>query len=281
MRIIRVLYNFLRPFLNQLLKVFISKNRLKDNIIIFSSPRSGSTWIYESISLKFKLKKIDEPFINSRFKLYAKNYINRERFFKSDIKRFTVLNYIKLINDQKLEISNIRNIKQFLKKHQSGVWKILRANYIIEEILESIPHQYAFGLVRNPIDASQSRYLNKWGHHCSEYLSFFDDDDLWESFNLNKANVHELVKISNEFEKYIIGWCFDNLPLLKQNHIPIFKYEDLKNGKLNNKSSFLKLDFLKKSRSVSSKYSKKSNLTYELSNIKKILEEFKIGIYNL
>lgn len=268
----RKIYYIIRYLLNKAKR----SNALKSNILLFGSPRSGSTWIAESIHHSINSKKINEPFFqkNLNFNGISNNHIRILNINENP----QLINYILNINNQKIDISSLNDFKQLFYSFESGIWKILRANWIIDEIEKIIPNSTIICLVRNPLNSCSSRYYNKWGDHCSYYLENLSNIQ-FNKYDLERAQIRNLYLNSSEFERYVIGWCFDNLPLLKRNR-NVFYYEKIK-GKKNITVNNIMIK-LNKNRSKSSKYSK--NKIYplnsqEIINCNNILKHFKINEY--
>jgi len=199
----------------------------KKDIIILSSPRSGSTWLMELIYSQPKIKFINEPF--------NKYILDHNNFFPIE----TRYNYLSLNSKEKRlmsdyfkknkPINHFGPVKVFAKdynfKTNRRVIKIIRANNLIEWFLNETDFQIIY-LIRHPI--AQSISCMKRGHvsfyKLKKYVngeSEYFQNNLFLSKNLNgeqKEFLLEINKSGSKLEKFVTEWCLDNLLPLKMTY---------------------------------------------------------------
>lgn len=221
-------YYFLKKML---IKLFNYHNQSKKDILILSSPRSGSTWLMEILYTQPGIKYINEPL--------AKNILDYNNYIP--IK--TRWNYITLnkhekkilheyfINDEIIKYFGPVNIfnsnyKLFTNRR---VIKVIRANCLIEWFAHEFNFHIVY-LIRHPI--SQALSCIKRRHHCeiSEYLDDKNFVKSWLSSSQLKF-VNKILNSGNQLEKYITEWCLDNIIPLNvaknDNKIITITYEEL------------------------------------------------------
>lgn len=193
----------------------------KNDIIILSSPRSGSTWLMEMLYTQPGMKYINEPLV--------KNVLDYNKFLP--IK--TRWNYLELNEaeqdifkryfqeDTKIRHFGPRNIldKNYNFFTNRRVIKVIRANALIEWFARELPFEVIY-LVRHPIAQSLSCITR--GHHCqlSEYLANSTFKEILDRKGIFDF-VCEVNRVGKKLEKFVTEWCLDNLiPISKLNENP-------------------------------------------------------------
>jgi len=188
----------------------------KKDILIISSPRSGSTWLMNILYTQPGIKYLDETL--------SKNILDYNKFLP--IK--TRWNYISLTkfeeNIFKDYFSNDKPIRHFgpvniFNKNYNfftnrRVFKIIRANALIEWFEKNFNFEIVY-LIRHPI--AQSLSCIKRGHHCEipEYL--INEQFVKKYLNENLKNyIQDVLDFGTNIEKFIVEWCLDNLIPLKK-----------------------------------------------------------------
>lgn len=233
-------YNLLYKFasvVNFLLPHFKSK----PDIFIFSSFRSGSTWLAEIIYKFSGVKYVQEPLSKSKrniskniFPIIPSNtytlddiYGNEEIFYK----------YIINLSKGKYVISRRYDFlsRSFNIYTNRSVFKILRANLLINWFLEHFNNDYFIFLIRHPIAASISKIKTGITKDFSETLVKFKNDDTYKKL-LKEGVLEQISKEKNTYtllEQNVIVWCLDNLPLLHSyknlngHNVILLTYEEL------------------------------------------------------
>ncbi|MGM0410531.1 MAG: sulfotransferase domain-containing protein [Bacillota bacterium] len=235
-------------YLKKILKMLhFHNNTNKKDIFIFSSFRSGSTWLAEIIKnhpkVKFPispnkiefLKNIDDYYKNISPRPYYINLTDKE---KTVLKKYVT----KTVNDKL--IYSRRYINIFNKKNHNfitnrSVFRLLRSNYLINWFTNEFDI-HAIYLLRHPIAASLSRQ-KIWKNssnpsYWSPNNSYFLNNEFFIKNHLNKNLQLYLKKNLNKFsllEKFVISWCLENLELIrkvqnsKKNNFIFLTYEEL------------------------------------------------------
>jgi hypothetical protein len=124
-------------------KIHIQLDKKKRDIFIFSTPRSGSTWLLQILGSNKRVKIVYEPFHRVNSKYY--NPIKpKDRFLDLDDKQKNkVIEYFRKLSPGTVIPSRMYNV--FSKNHSfitdRSVFKILRANELIDLFKEEFnPH---------------------------------------------------------------------------------------------------------------------------------------------
>ena len=190
----------------------------KKDIFIFSSPRSGSTWLMELIEAQPNIKYIDEPFHTNRHKGYLTDieptwqeiYGSAERKEKFTYFLKDILNEKRFVGQQKF-----KHIKrgEFNYSTDRRVFKILRAKDLVNHFEDDFdikivyllrhPIAVALSLVRENMEGRIKYYLNN-----QKYREQFLSEKLIEFSN-------NILQNGSQFEIRILQWALENLPPLK------------------------------------------------------------------
>jgi hypothetical protein len=199
-------------------------SRTEKNVIIISTPRSGSTWLMELIATQPGFKKISEPF----------------NFRKSDVKK-----HLKIASWGTLyDPVSLDRIEEYLKGFLSGrlkfkntkpwetqyrpftnrlVFKILHAFEDRIEYLSNLLNAKIVILIRHPIPVSISR---------QEYprIDTFLNSQYNKNFTSNQLKYAQKMNIEgSKMERGVLSWCLQNsVPLKsKKEEWAIITYEQL------------------------------------------------------
>lgn len=200
---------------NFLVKLFsVHRPAEKPDIFIFSTPRSGSTWLMELIMSQPGFRYCDEPF-NIRTYPIFKQLGTREW---SDIYKIDALenikNYIQsFINGSRPCHARIKHSLPFGKNYRPKtlriVFKILHAcEDNINWFEQSFNGKIIF-MMRHPIPVSLSRKT------LPRQSTFLDSD---YSRHFSKAQMDfgkSIYKDGTQLEKAIVSWCFQNMVPLR------------------------------------------------------------------
>jgi len=184
------------------------------NIFLFSTPRSGSTWLTELISTQPQFKMVKEPF-NIR-KDYVKDNLDLYSWedLLNPINNKKIINYVNGFIDGSYKDLRLKRPAPF-----SQLWKPITSRIIFKILFagetdfnwykDSFNGEVIF-LLRHPIPVSLSREV------CPRLHSFFNSPFI-ENFTKDEIAVAEkIIKQGDHFEKAILDWCFQNvLPLRK------------------------------------------------------------------
>lgn len=200
-------------------KLFNSHNECEENdIFIFSSPRSGSTWLMEIINSQTDFKYVNEPLHTNRHKGYLTNIKPTWAEIYSGFDReYDFLNFFRKINNDKLFVGQ-QKLKHMYKGEfdyntNRKVFKILRAKDLINKFEDEFEITVVY-LLRHPISVALSLVKEDMENRSVYYLNnkkymhdFFSQDQIDYSF--------DILKNGSKFEERILQWCLENVPPLK------------------------------------------------------------------
>lgn len=215
-------------------KLFNIHNECGDNdIFIFSSPRSGSTWLMEIINSQNNFKYVNEPLHTNRHKGYLTNIRPTwSEIYSSTTRKDQFLSFFRKINNNKLFVGQ-QKFKHIYKGEfdyntNRKVFKILRAKDLIN-VFENEFEITVVYLLRHPISVALSLVKEEMENRSNYYLNndkymhnFFTQDQIDFSYNI--------LKNGSKFEERILQWCLENVPPLKfldSKKWLIVSYEDL------------------------------------------------------
>jgi hypothetical protein len=220
-----------RKVFKQLFTSFNKHREAKLPIFLFSSARSGSTWLMEMIYSEIGLKYINEPLEKKNIDFYNMLPIkHRWNYLSLNSEEQKV--FIDYFTDShKTKVFGPRNIfsSDFNFFTNRRIFKIIRANSLIEWFDDNLEGQIIY-LIRHPI--AQSLSCIAQNHHCEiyEYLQ----DKGFQNTYLNQNQVDLIRKIwekGTEIEKFVTEWCLDNIvPLRRISKHPnwiVLSYEKL------------------------------------------------------
>jgi hypothetical protein len=215
----------IRKFFQKLLFLFnYHRKSDKPNVLIFSIPRSGSTWLQELIWTQPKFKYANEPLnLKDKF-LQKRSKINGFEELYSPKSKNKVINYFKNFiegNIHVLDPSPIRKNSRFFTSRI--VFKVIHGGELfINDIAEYTNSKIVY-LIRNPIAVSLSRkQLPRTKELTSEYiLSKFNESE--------KETILSIMDKGDRMEKRILMWCIQNRLALSQKTEKwlVLSYEEL------------------------------------------------------
>jgi hypothetical protein len=199
-----------KRFIKNVTSLHIQKD--KPNIFIFTTPRSGSTWIMELLATQDNLKYVSEPFDlrdrDIRRILKVKDWEELHSIKAED----KILAYIDFYVSGAFG-SNFRSAPPFTSLHKwvtnRIVFKVLLGSENHTDILQKEYNCHIIYLLRHPIAVSLSRketprvksYLN------SDYAAHFDQEEIDYGW--------DIINKGNDFEIKVLDWCLQNAVLLK------------------------------------------------------------------
>lgn len=198
----------------------------KPNIFLFSTPRSGSTWLMELIASQKGMKVCNEPF-NIR-KPYVQDILGIhewETLCNSEALK-KVEHYLRLFISGSKKVATF-DLLPYQPYHRFFtnriVFKLLFfGEHRITWLRNTFDAQMIFS-IRHPIPVSVSREnftrLNSYVH--SEYSQNFSQAQL--------TFATAIMKDGSAMEKGVLDWCFQNAPLLRYggNDLLLVTYEQL------------------------------------------------------
>lgn len=206
---------------------------VKKDVFIFSSPRSGSTWLMEIINSQDNFKYVNEPLHTNRHKGYLTN-INPKwsEIYSSSDRRDKFLNYFEKILKDELFVGQ-QKFKDIIKgkfdyNTNRRVFKILRGKDLINDFENKFDVKIVY-LLRHPIPVALSLVKEEMESRINYYLN--NDDYLSKYLNQDQFEFsRQILMNGSEFEKRVLQWCLENFPPLKKLNKDkwiIISYEDL------------------------------------------------------
>lgn len=217
--------SYIRTMLKRYLNIHLQGN--KPNIFVFSTARSGSTWLMELIASQRDIKFIDEPLHISNY--YAtRNSLNPSWEFvlpragrESEFKEY----FDDLIRNRN-GIGSPSPLSKFYRPvSRRIVFKVLRAKDMMNWFEDTFKAKIIY-LVRHPLPTAISR--ERFGR-----LPLFLDNDLYCERYLTpelRSYGFSILKRGSDLEKKILDWCLQNLPpirFLDRSNWLCLHYEDM------------------------------------------------------
>ena len=234
--------------IKQILKSRLNCHKQGDypNVFIFSTPRSGSTWLQELIWTQPGFKCISEP-LNIRVP-EIRNILGVDSWLQlyENEEKIRIINYLSAFCNGKYHFRNPNPLKknsQFLTNRI--VFKILNGGeFWINDIAQQCNGKVVY-LIRHPIAVSLSRQQ-------LPRLDIFCTESILNHLPAKAKNTAKKIYLNGDFlEKAVLSWCIQNkiaLQNLGKNAL-IITYEQLAvnpNPILYRLSSWLELSHMEK-----------------------------------
>ena len=191
----------------------------KRDIALFGSRRSGTTLLMEVIAANKGVKFSNQPFSiysASGYQLrWLPIYPDGQPFAMPDEDQQKLRSYVAAICDGRLHINEPWRFwrSDFDFRSDRMVLKITNGHGIAEW-LNSQFNLHTIVLVRHPIPQSLSIIHNNWGVAARGFLS----NDAYRQQYLTAPQIAlaaDLLRQGTLLEKHVVGWCLENLPLLR------------------------------------------------------------------
>jgi len=199
----------------------------KKNIYIFTTAKSGSTWLMEMIATQRGIKYINEPFL-------VRNYNARFRPLPADLnfllpnpdRRRLIANYFKELSHNKIPGQSLSILSKFHNLFTNRiVFKIQRCKDLMPWFEEELRAQIVY-LVRHPlaVAVTQQRY--------DRLPLFLANDRFCERYLTPELKEYgwSIVRDGSELEKKVLNWSLQNLPPMNffdRTNWVCLTYEDL------------------------------------------------------
>jgi len=194
------------------------------NIFLFSTPRSGSTWLMELILTQVGFKPCNEPLdirnpmvrrylgINNWIDLYNNNYLEKIKIY-----------FEKIIKGKLKHLGSNPFDKNFRFITNRIIFKIIHGcEDKINWFKENFNCEIIF-LIRHPIAVSLSR-------RSYPRLTSFIKSDYSKNFSENQINISKrIIRNGSKLERGVLSWCLQNAIPLKniKDNMLLFTYEQL------------------------------------------------------
>ncbi|WP_020529663.1 sulfotransferase family protein [Flexithrix dorotheae] len=199
-----------------LIKLYSSYHRAngEKNIFLFSTPRSGSTWLTELIHTQPQFRMIKEPF-NLR-KGYVRDNLKMDNWedLINPVNQKSIEKYINHFiqgKDNDLRFPRFAPFRPLWKPFTSRIiFKILFAGEGEFNWFKKKFNGEIIFLIRHPIPVSLSRKV------CPRIESFLQKPYINHFSVEQKKFSQEILKKGDHFEMAILDWCFQNALPLRQ-----------------------------------------------------------------
>ena len=196
----------------------------RPNVLIFSLPRSGSTWLQELIWSQPQFKYVNEPLNLKGDWLQNKSGINGFKELYTAAVRDKLINYFKGFINGKHHFMNPNPLRKNSRFFTSRiVFKVIHGGEVyINDIAQSTNSKIVY-LLRNPIAVALSR---KQIPRTQELTSDF----VLSRFTLEEQKLaKEIIDDGTDMEKKIMLWCIQNKLALKHRNSNwlVISYEGL------------------------------------------------------
>jgi len=183
----------------------------KPDIFLFSTPRSGSTWLMELIATQPGVKPISEPFWVPRFQGLAGPLPASWEYLLPHPERESVIKgYLEALLANRLGIGNPAPWSRGHKwiSHRL-VLKFLRGKDLMSWCESTFDCQVVY-LVRHPLAVSLSR------QECPQLAHFLANEEYCRRFVGAELRdyAYGILESGSDLEKKIVDWCLQNLPPL-------------------------------------------------------------------
>lgn len=195
----------------------IHRQGSKQNIFIFSTPRSGSTLLMEVIGAQAKIKIVNEPLNMERqrvfYNLGEKNQLppTWDFLFPNKDRERVLVEYFKKIEQNQIATVNAFPFSSYYRFVTDRiVYKILRVSDMINWFEECLKAKVVY-LIRHPIPTSISR------KRLLELPLFFENGIYKEKY-LNEKLVrlgNKIIQERDYLSMAVLDWCLRNLPPLE------------------------------------------------------------------
>jgi len=196
----------------------------KPNVLIYSVPRSGSTWLMELIWSQPNFKPVNEP-LDLRHKVNCKrSNIKDFKELYSDQVKDKMLNYFKAFATGKMHFKDTYPFHNFYRfKTSRLVYKVINGGEFFSNDIAEATNSKIVYLIRNPVAVSLSRkQLPRTNELMSDFvMSKFSAEE--------KEYAKAIFKNGSDMEKRIMAWCIQNKFALmyKTDKWLIVSYEEL------------------------------------------------------
>lgn len=200
----------------------------KPNILLFATPRGGSTWLMEIIASQKGMKFYDEPFNFRRSDVARTRIINSwQEFMPEHAEQENVIHFLQGLSENRHGFMNPRPFRPYHRFFTDRiVFKIHELEFMAERIREALGAEIVY-LLRHPIPTTLSRSVYP-------RLDSFMSSNYYRSKYLSSASrwqkVRDVYEKGSNLDKGVLSWCFENIDALKLGTMPhwtFITYEEI------------------------------------------------------
>ena len=192
----------------------IHRQGSEKNIAIFSSARSGSTWLMELIATQPGFKYVDEPLHpdNLRKCKIVPPDSGWEVLLPRPKRNSDLSKYFENIESNRVHIGEPRMMSKFYRPITNRiVYKLLRCKDLMGWFASSFGWKIIY-LIRHPLACSVSRQQFprlKLFLENEEYVSHFLSSE-------QEEYARSIINNGTEFQMAVLDWCVQNIPAIKE-----------------------------------------------------------------
>lgn len=226
-----------KRFIKRGLKTFHTHKKSKDDIVIVTLPRTGSTLIAEILNVDMESKVCSEPLaLNKNNLAVLRKYFDENELSEryTDVSETEIENFKRYFNDlSEGRLWNSFYWSDLFSKYHSfktkrTIFKTHKLTYIYSKIFTSENIKLIYFL-RHPISHSLSRIRNQWSTYNKQFANAKEINP-----RLTKEQVQLIERIENtgsRLEQFVLSWVFENYHYLElqkdSDRIFLLTYEEL------------------------------------------------------
>ena len=183
----------------------------KPNVFVFSTARSGSTWLMEIIASERGIKFISEPLYLAQFREGGPLPSSWEFLLPHAQREPALENYFRQLLENRLGVGSPAPFSRFHRfVSRRIVVKDLRCHDLMNWFEERFQFQIVY-LIRHPLPTALSR------KSYARLPLFLSNDIYCERFLTPELRAYgwSILDRGTELEKKVLDWCLQNLPPLK------------------------------------------------------------------
>ena len=186
----------------------------KRDILILSSPRSGSTWLMESFYTQPGVKILNVP-LEKIYLEFLRVHPSPRNFYASLTPEEQLIFKNYLSKDRPIRHCGPLNIfeKDFSFFTNRRVLKIHKLTALIEWLADELDFEVIY-LIRHPIPQSLSAKRRGFLNRINDFIS--DETFVEKHLDLKQRIVAENIRENGtDLEQYVTSWCLENLVAFK------------------------------------------------------------------
>jgi len=185
----------------------------RPNVFLFSTPRSGSTWLMEVIASQPGMKPYNEPFNIRRDNVSKTGIVDAWGELmpgSSDVDR--IVDYLDRLAGNRVKVMNPTPFRPFHRWVTNRVvFKIHELGHMINQVRTRCGGSVVF-LLRHPIATAISRQVHPRLPHFIESPFFAEVLDARA-----RAEIDRMYRSGDRFLHGILAWCYENyIPLVRE-----------------------------------------------------------------
>jgi len=183
----------------------------KPDVFIFSTPRSGSTWLMELIATQPKFKYCNEPLNMRNYRIRETSKIKTWEELYGDGRREKLGPYFKNIHNGRVRFLNPSPMRRYYRPFTSRiVYKIINGAEVDINWMAATVSGRVIYMLRHPIPVILSRKV-------LPRLDVFLNSELSTRFTNEQLDyAQSIVEGTDYFQKGAVSWCMQNAAALAE-----------------------------------------------------------------